>query len=150
MLTACPLCDGKHLALCLVRKAVPVFQNVHYPDAREAAAAATGRMDITHCDDCGFVFNAAFDPQLAVYSPHYENDQTASSTFRDYLDQIADRVLGAIAPGGSPIVLEVGCGQGHFLTRLASLPAARFMRFVGFDPAWRGDETTRSQFEIQR
>jgi SAM-dependent methyltransferase len=139
VLTACPLCNGEDLAPCLARERVAVFQNIRYPSAADAAAAATGSLHITHCNCCGFVFNAAYDPKLAVYSPQYENDQSASGTFCDYLDQIADRVLGALDPGGSPIVLEVGCGQGHFLKRLAGLPAARFNRFIGFDPAWRGD-----------
>jgi hypothetical protein len=148
MLSACPLCGTSDLARCLSRERVPVFQNVHYPSARDAAAATTGRLEIVHCNGCGFVFNAAFDLALAVYSPNYENDQTVSDTFRGYLDRIADRVLGAVAPSGSPIVLEVGCGQGHFLKRLAALPAAHFNRFVGFDPAWRGDKTP-SGFEIR-
>jgi hypothetical protein len=148
MLTACPLCGSGDVTSCLTRTRAPVFQNVHYPSPDAAAAAATGRLDISHCNACGFVFNAAFDTALAVYSPHYENDQSVSATFRGYLDQIADRVLGAVDPGGGPIVLEVGCGQGHFLKRLANLPAARFNRFVGFDPAWRGDGAP-GDFEVR-
>lgn len=148
MLTACPLCGGEDLMPCLARQRVAVFQNVRYPNAAEAAAAATGGLRITHCNRCGFAFNAAYDPTLAVYSPQYENDQSVSGTFCDYLDGIADRVLGALDPGGSPIVLEVGCGQGHFLKRLADLPAARFNRFIGFDPAWRGD-ASGARLEIE-
>jgi SAM-dependent methyltransferase len=147
MMRKCPLCDGGDLAACLVRERVPVFQNVRHASAAEAAAAATGKLSITHCNDCGFVFNAAFDPGLAVYSPGYENDQSVSETFCTYLDRIADRVLGALAPG-RPIVLEIGCGQGDFLKRLVGAPAARFNRFLGFDPAWRGGETSDA-IEIQ-
>jgi hypothetical protein len=144
---ACPLCGGGALAPCLERARVPVFQNISHPSAPEAAAAAIGRLSITHCNDCGFVFNASFDPGLAVYSPRYENDQSVSQTFCGYLDRIADRVLGALVPG-RPIVLEVGCGQGHFLKRLDRGPAAHYSRFLGFDPAWRGGETN-SNIEIQ-
>jgi hypothetical protein len=147
MMRNCPLCDGGDLVACLVRERVPVFQNVRHASAAEAAAAATGRLSITHCSDCGFVFNASFDPRLAVYSPRYENDQSVSEIFCGYLDGIADRVLGALAPG-RPIVLEIGCGQGHFLKRLVRIPSARFNRFVGFDPAWRGGETSGA-IEIQ-
>ena len=144
---ACPLCGGRDLAVCLARERVPVFQNISHPSAAEAAAAATGRLSISHCNACGFVFNAGFDPGLAVYSPRYENDQSVSETFCSYLDRIADRVLGALAPG-RPIVLEVGCGQGHFLKRLDKGPQARYSRFLGFDPAWRGGETS-SNIEIR-
>jgi SAM-dependent methyltransferase len=148
MTSTCPLCHGKDLTLCFARERVPVFQNVRYETRAEALAAAVGRLLITHCNNCGFVFNAGFDTSLAVYSPRYENDQTVSPAFCLYLDEIADRVLGRLDPGGGPVVLEVGCGQGHFLKRLAQLPSARVNRLLGFDPAWRGGETG-ARIEIQ-
>jgi len=87
------------------------------------------------------VFNAAFDPGLAVYSAEYENNQALSERFRSYLDQLGARVLGAIADRAEPVVLEIGCGQASFLKQLVRLREAKFARFLGFDPAWRGGET---------
>jgi hypothetical protein len=127
--------------LCLERPSVPVFQNVRYPTRQAAKQAATGRLAITECGRCGFVFNAAFDPRLAVYSADYENEQALSERFRGYLDGIAARVLGAVGGERQPVVLEIGCGQASFLKQIAGMPAARFSRFLGFDPAWRGGDT---------
>jgi SAM-dependent methyltransferase len=126
--------------LCLERSSVPVFQNIRYASRQAARAAASGRLAIAHCERCGFVFNAAFDPQLAVYSTAYENDQTLSEHFRGYLNQIGGHVLDAVAGKPEPVVLEVGCGQATFLKQLAQMPQARYSRFLGFDPAWRGGE----------
>ena len=126
--------------LCLQRPSVPVFQNIRYPTPTAAKAAARGQLAIAQCTRCGFVFNAAFDPGLAVYSADYENEQALSDRFRVYLDGIAARVLAGIGAEPQPVVLEIGCGQASFLKQLARVPAARFSRFLGFDPAWRGGD----------
>ncbi len=123
---------------------MPVFQNVRYASAEAAKAAATGRLAISECERCGFVFNAAFDSGLAVYSADYENDQAVSGRFRTYLGEIAQRVLAAAGGTRDPVVLEVGCGQAAFLKQLAGLTGARYSRFLGFDPAWRGGDTPSS------
>jgi len=136
--STCPICPRSPATLRLERRVVPVFQNVRYPTAAAAKAAATGRLAISECDRCGFVFNAAFDPTLAVYSTDYENDQAQSGQFRAYLDEIAARVLAAVDHERTAVVLEIGCGQAAFLMQLAGMPSARFSRFLGFDPAWRG------------
>lgn len=138
---ACPLCHSTGVTPGIERPHVPVFQNVRHESPASARAAAVGRLSIRHCDACGFVFNATFDPALAVYAPGYENDQTVSDAFRAHLDTVAGRVLRRLPPAGTPIVLEVGCGQGHFLQRLAQAPGSESARFIGFDPAWRGGET---------
>jgi SAM-dependent methyltransferase len=148
MTPVCPLCGEQRVTPCLERSNVPVFQNIRYASPAAARAAPTGRLAISECDRCGFVFNAGFDPALAIYSADYENDQTQSERFRRYLDQIAARVLGAIAGRQHPTVLEIGCGQASFLKQLAALPDARYGRFVGFDPAWRGGDTP-SRLEIR-
>jgi hypothetical protein len=140
MPSTCPLCNSSRVSLCLERPSVPVFQNIRYASAPAAKAAATGRLGVAHCERCGFVFNAGFDPALAVYSAAYENDQTQSGHFRGYLDRIGAGVLAAVAGRPDPVVLEVGCGQAAFLTQLARMPQARYSRFLGFDPAWRGGD----------
>lgn len=140
MASTCPLCRGTRVSVCLERPSVPVFQNIRYPTVAAARAAASGRLAIAHCERCGFVFNAGFDPELAVYSTAYENDQTQSGHFRGYLGQIGAGVLAAVAGKDDAVVLEVGCGQAAFLKQLAQMPQARYSRFLGFDPAWRGGE----------
>src|SRR3954447_22137639 len=115
MKSTCPLCSSPRLSVCLERPSVPVFQNIRYDSPAAARTAATGRLAITHCDQCGFVFNAAFDTKLAVYTPAYENDQAQSERFRAYLGEIGAGVLTAVRHQHEPVVLEVGCGQAAFL-----------------------------------
>jgi SAM-dependent methyltransferase len=134
----CPLCAGHDLVEGPSRRGVPVFQNALYATAALARAAPVGDLAIRGCRRCGFVFNAAFDPGLVAYGADYENDQTVSPAFAAHVDRIADRVLAAARHREAPIVLEVGCGQGGFLERLAHRAGGRLGGAIGFDPAYRG------------
>lgn len=137
----CPLCGGSDLVEGLERQGVPVFQNALYATAAAARAARTGDLAIRDCRRCGFVFNAVFNPDLVAYGANYENDQTVSPAFAAHVDRIAARVLAEANAHPTPVVLEVGCGQGGFLERLAAVAAQDGRALggaVGFDPAYRG------------
>ncbi len=143
----CPLCGGTDLVDGLARAGVPVFQNALYPTASAARAAQTGDLAIRACRRCGFVFNAAFNPELVAYGADYENDQTVSPAFAAHVDSVAARVLAEAVGREAPVVLEVGCGQGGFLERLAAVAARNGRKLggaVGFDPAYRGPATDPS------
>ncbi len=134
--STCPVCGGGDLLSCLDRAEVPVLQNRLYPTAEAARAAVRGRLLLMVCRACGFGFNAAFDPDRAIYDATYENDQSVSGIFSAHVDARADRIL---ATGERLAVVEVGCGQGYFLERLASRGGGRLRLGLGFDPAYRGD-----------
>jgi cyclopropane fatty-acyl-phospholipid synthase-like methyltransferase len=62
-----------------------------------------------------------------------------SQVFSAHVDAMAGKVLVALDGRTKPIVLEVGCGQGYFLERLASLSAHPLGGALGFDPSFRGE-----------
>lgn len=138
---SCPLCDGEDLIPVIDRSDVPVFQNAIYRTIVDARSANTGRLAIRTCAGCGFVFNADFESDLVMYGADYENDQTVSPSFAAHVDRMADQVLSSVSSIERPVVLEVGCGQGYFLERLAARSPRPLAGALGFDPAWRGTET---------
>jgi len=144
---SCPVCGGAALLPCLDRASVPVFQNALYPGETLARNAATGQLAIRFCRACGFGFNAAFEPELVAYGADYENDQTMSGVFSAHVDGMAGKVLSALNGKAHPIVLEVGCGQGYFLERLANLAPSPLGAAIGFDPSFRGE--ARPPLKIQ-
>ena len=147
MRSTCPVCGSRALIGCLDRDPVPVFQNALYPSEDLARNAATGRLAIRFCSSCGFGFNAAFEPELVAYGADYENDQTVSRVFSAHVDAMAGKVLSALNGAADPIVLEVGCGQGYFLERLAKLAPTPLGGALGFDPSFRGE--TKPPLKIQ-
>lgn len=135
----CPVCGSGEVTVFDRRPRVPVHQNKLCGTREDARATATGRLEMTGCRTCGFAYNAAFDPDLLVYDAAYENDQTYSPAFRAHFDSRLARV-GEIASRVEGVrIVEVGCGQGDFLARLAGLGGDRIAGATGFDPAWRGE-----------
>lgn len=110
----CPVCNSLHLSTVLTRTNIPVFQNVLMTSAQEARQIVRGDLSITECSNCGFVFNRTFDSSKVVYDSQYENTQSYSTYFEQYLD---DLVTDLVTKHGirNMNVVEVGCGKGLFL-----------------------------------
>lgn len=135
---ACPVCDTPGPAPFLYRKAVPVHQNLLHDTPDAARNATRGDLDMRVCGRCGFVFNAAFDPDLLEYGPAYENTQNHSPSFDAYTDELVEHLVRAGVRTGR--VVEVGCGKGSFLVKLLSHPESQGDG-VGFDPSYLGPDT---------
>jgi hypothetical protein len=136
--STCPLCGGSSSAGVLERPKVPVILNRFYSNAETARRAATGRLSIVACDACGFVFNRSFNPEIMLYDPAYENDQSSSRIFSAHMSLMASRLITSCQDSEKFKVVEIGCGQGKFLELLLSKAGDRMSGAVGYDPAWRG------------
>jgi len=101
----------------------------------EARAIARGVIDLQVCAHCGFVFNAAFDPDKLAYGSRYDNTQDCSPTFAAYASSLATEVRRS-APSAATIV-ELGCGKGAFIRGL--IEASPMWLGLGFDPSYEGD-----------
>jgi len=139
MADACTICGSAATAPFLSRTATPVLQNAVYADAESARAAARGDLDFRRCRACGFIWNAAFSSERLTYAPGYENRQSLSPAFQAHLAARAQAATGLIAGRANAVVVEVGCGQGDFLSFLReAMPPDNAPSLYGFDPAWRG------------
>src|SRR4029077_7229726 len=92
MTAACPVC-GADAERFLVRESVPANQNLLLSSRAEARGVTRGTLDLHACARCGFVFNAAFAQERLDYGASYENTQTASQAFAEYLDARVARVV---------------------------------------------------------
>jgi len=147
-LTTCPVCGGGELEPFIFRTQVPVHQNRVFPTRQLARAATRGDLAMQVCRCCGFVFNRSFDASCLEYEQDYDNTQSHSGVFDDYLDRrVEDLVLRQGVRDAQ--VVEVGCGKGHFLRKLVAYPNSG-NRGLGFDPSYRGplsDLGARLRFE---
>jgi SAM-dependent methyltransferase len=132
MLAACPLCQHSQFDLILRIDATPVHQHVTGATEAEARACPRGDMALTLCRACGFVFNAAYEPDRLRYAAGYENSQNCSPVFQSYVDDLVADVGRRYDLAGRTVV-EIGCGQGTFLRTLADRTGCRG---VGFDPSY--------------
>lgn len=138
MVHRCPICESQGLVPFLRRSQVPVHQNLVVASQEAARSVTRGELDLAACEDCGFVFNRAFDLSRLAYGADYDNTQSCSAYFDAYLDGLVKDLVERQGVCNSTIV-EVGCGKGQFLRKLVSYPGANNRGF-GFDPSYVGPD----------
>lgn len=123
--------------ICASRWAVRFFDGGQAPlatlgwprSAAEAQGMARHPLDFVRCPGCGHVWNRAFRYEAIPYRTQPNRMFNAGQGWRGHLAELLERLLASLPP--APSVLEIGCGDGHFLQALA---ARRPGRYVGFDP----------------
>lgn len=133
MTTSCPICSNHDFNFFFEQDNVPVFQNKVYETYAQALVAEVGKVKLTQCNYCGFVFNSNFKTDLMVYDEHYHNEQGCSQVFKEHLNEVLDLLLSFNLVDKK--VVEIGCGKGYFMDRLL----AKNVDVIGFDPTYEGD-----------
>lgn len=135
--TTCRGCGERSSSATYRVRRQPVISNSLFETA--VAAMRVPRRDIvlTQCRHCGLVFNRPFDPDVISYAQGYENRQSCSPTFGAHMASLVADLTARHGLRGKR-VLEIGCGQGDFLTLLCSTAGASG---VGYDASYRGPRT---------
>lgn len=134
----CKVCGSADTVEFLERLGVPTSQNAVLRDERSAKAADSGDLRMFVCRNCGFVFNASFDPSKAPYGPTYDNNQLCSTVVSGYVGDLVRHLVAERDVKGCRIV-EVGCGNGAFIRKLVEDPNLGNTG-IGFDPSYRGPD----------
>ena len=130
----CPSCGSEGVQIFYELPRVPVH-SVQLCRTRDLALnSPKGDIALGFCRNCGFISNIAFDPVLQDYSSEYESTQANSPTYNAFAMRLAKYLVDHYDLHDKDI-LEIGCGQGEFLTLLCELGGNRG---VGFDPAYIG------------
>jgi SAM-dependent methyltransferase len=133
------VCGAPSGLVVVQRRGVPVHQNMVFKKQADAVAIARGDLDFRACERCGFVFNAAFDPDLLNYSADYDNTQLMSPSFLEYVRGLVRHLVEERGVRDADIV-EVGCGKGGFIRALVEYPGANNSG-IGFDPSYVGPDS---------
>ena len=145
LMSACPSCGSETLAHIYAQDDVPVSSCLLFADAEAALNVERGDIRLCHCEDCGFIFNAAIRQGASEYSERYEETQGFSPTFSGFHKALAHDLIERHDLRGRE-VLEIGCGKGEFLLLLSQLgdnlctgidPSALPERIEGIDGAER-------------
>lgn len=128
----CPCCESERVRVVYRVWDVPVNSVLQLDSYEEATSLTRGDIELSHCSDCGFLFNASFDPQKLEYSGRYEETQGYSPTFRNWQSKLISELVDRHDLHGKRVV-EIGCGKGEFLRELCE---AGNNRGLGFDPAY--------------
>ncbi len=134
----CPSCGAPAERPFYEVDRVPVHQVKLVRTRAEALNCARGDIRMCLCASCGFVWNGAFDPASMRYEDDYESTQAASPTFNAFHERLARDLIERFDLHGKRVV-ELGCGQGEFLTMLAEVGGNEG---YGFDLVIRHPGTT--------
>lgn len=134
----CPSCGSAHSTPFYEVRGVPVHQVRLMRSLNAALECPKGDIQQRFCASCGFVWNAAFDPARMAYQEDYESTQAVSPTFNAFHERLARDLIERFDLHGKEIV-EIGCGQGEFVTMLAEMGGNHGW---GFDRVIRNEITT--------
>lgn len=138
MKNSCPICNSISIKSFLRREKVPAFQNLLIKDREATTRIAYGELNLAVCSECGFIFNQTFDPVKLIYGEYYENTQSCSPLFNEYLEELARYLVWEKSVRNCRI-LEIGCGKGIFLRKLVEIENSGNIGY-GFDPSYIGPE----------
>jgi hypothetical protein len=113
-------------------RGVPTNSCLLVEDRARALDFPTGDIVLAVCNACGFIFNAAWDPERTIYSEQYEETQGFSPTFNAFNRAIAEELVATCNIRGKT-VLEIGCGKGEFLSLICDLGGNHG---IGYDPSF--------------
>jgi len=130
----CYNCGSQEMEIFYKREGVPIHSVLLLQTQIEAINYPKGNIVLAFCPNCGFISNIAFDSHLQEYSSRYEGTQSFSPIFDSFHKNLAMRLIEQYDLRNKNII-EIGCGQGEFLTLLCQLGGNRG---VGFDPAYTG------------
>jgi hypothetical protein len=129
---SCPVCESDQLTIFFVMLEMPIFSNICRKSQLEALNCLKGDIKLAYCSRCGHINNIAFDPKLVNYEQQvYEKSLDYSPRFQDYSRSLASGIIERYNLFGKNII-EVGCGNGNFLSSLCMLGNNCG---VGFDPS---------------
>lgn len=132
--TTCPSCESQMVSIFYKIMDIPIHSVLLLRTKDEALSFSKGNLELAFCHNCGFIFNAAFDPNLLEYSSRYESTQAFSPTFTAYQRELATSLIERYNLKDKTII-EIGCGQGEFLNLLCEMGRNQG---VGFDPVFDG------------
>lgn len=127
----CPVC---HYTL-----AAPFFNGEEQPlatlgwakSAEEAQGMPRHPLDYVQCPRCTHVWNRSFTYDAIPYTNNPNRMFNKGGIWQGHLKATRDIAVSMLSP--NPTVIDIGCGEGHFVRGIAELLDGKG-RFLGFDP----------------
>ncbi|MDP3173259.1 MAG: class I SAM-dependent methyltransferase [Phenylobacterium sp.] len=142
----CPVC-GHTVAADFFDGGLQPLATLGWP---QSASQASGMSRLPHqfvqCPACSHVWNRGFRYDAVPYRSSPNRMFNDGSIWRGHLAETSERLL-ALLPQ-SPSIVEIGCGEGHFLRGLARASGGTG-RFVGFDPSTHASTAPDLEFHAR-
>lgn len=145
----CPVC-GHGVCASFFDGGEQTLATLGWPESADAAKAMPKHpQDFVQCPKCTHVWNRSFTYEAIPYRNNPNRMFNKGGIWKGHLAKTRDLVLKQLPE--MPTVVDIGCGEGHFVRGLAEARVG-VGRFVGFDPnatpeTGRGVEFHAAYFE---
>jgi hypothetical protein len=130
--TTCPVCSH-YLAAPFFDAGTQPLATLGWPaSATQAQAMPSHPQMFVQCPACTHIWNHQFSYDAIPYQSHPNRMFNKGSVWKGHLAETG--MLLAKQLPHAPCVVDVGCGEGHFVRALSELYPGRG-RFLGFDPS---------------
>ncbi len=127
----CPVC-GSSLHFNFFDGGCKPLATLGWPTTLNSALSMERHpLNYVQCSQCTHIWNKDFSYRNVPYTEKPNRMFNAGSHWKNYIYALQAK-LAATLPN-SPTVIEIGCGEGHFIRGLAKQFNGRG-KFVGFDP----------------
>jgi hypothetical protein len=129
--TDCPVCHYT-LANPFFNGGEQTLATLGWPKtADEAKSMSRHSLDYVQCPRCTHVWNRSFTYDAIPYANNPNRMFNRGGIWQGHLKETRDLVISSLPI--NPTVIDIGCGEGHFLRGIAS-EFHGCGRFLGFDP----------------
>lgn len=128
----CPVCSHGVAAPFFSAGNHPVAILAWPQSAAEAKAMDKHAHDYVQCPECTHVWNRSFSYDAIPYQTNPNRMFNKGGTWKGHLAHTRDLVMSFLPD--SPTIIDIGCGEGHFVRGLAEAYEGNG-RFLGFDPS---------------
>jgi SAM-dependent methyltransferase len=127
----CPVCYHSVAALFFDGGNQPLATLGWPASATEAQAMPRHPQDFVQCPNCTHVWNRSFSYDAIPYQNNPNRMFNKGGIWKGHLATTRDLLLAKLPK--SPTVVDIGCGEGHFVRGLSEARGSEG-RFIGFDP----------------
>lgn len=127
----CPVCSH-NVAVTFFTAGEHPISTLWWPQsAAEAQSMPKHQHDYVQCSSCTHVWNRSFTYDAIPYQNNPNRMFNKGGSWKGHLADTRDLVLSKLPT--NPTVIDIGCGEGHFVRGLSEQLDGRG-RFLGFDP----------------
>ena len=140
---SCPIC-AHTVAVPFFNGGLQTLATLGWPkSAAEAQAMPRHPMNFVQCPACSHVWNRSFCYDAIPYQYNPNRMFNSGGIWKGHLAETRDGLLKYLPQ--FPTVVDIGCGEGHFVRGLAEARNGQG-RFVGFDPNASPETGLRVEF----